>query len=83
MLVDAPEMKADFAADDAGAISTLGAGETRQNSLINAQNGAVQQPITFPARPIQGGKLERAPKKTGLWFAEPASYAPPSHCSKY
>lgn len=28
-------------------------------------------PITFPARPIQGGKLDKAPKKTGLWFAQP------------
>ncbi len=51
--------------------STLGAGQTRQISPINAQNGAVPTPFTFPARPIQGGKLERAPKKTGLWFAEP------------
>jgi ATP-dependent DNA ligase len=51
--------------------STLDAGETRQIRLINAQNGAVPTPITFPARPIQGGKLDKAPKKTGLWFAEP------------
>ena len=26
---------------------------------------------TFPARPIQGGRLELAPPKRGLWFAEP------------
>ena len=64
-------MKANFAADDAGAISTLGAGETRQNSLINAQNGGVPSLISYPARPIQGGKLDRAPKKIGLWYAEP------------
>ena len=56
---------------EAALTSTLGAGQTRQISPINAQNGAVPTPITFPARPIQGGKLERAPKKTGLWFAEP------------
>ena len=63
--------------------STLAPGETCLQSLINAQNGAAPTLISYPARPIQGGKLERAPKKTGLWFAEPASYAPPSHCSKY
>ena len=51
--------------------STLAPGGTSLPSPINAQNGAVPTPITFPARPIQGGKLERAPKKTGLWFAEP------------
>src|SRR5437868_5470729 len=28
-------------------------------------------PITFPARPINGGRLELAPPKRGLWFAEP------------
>ena len=83
VLVDAAQMKANLAADEAGAISSLGAGETGQNSLINAQNGGVPSLISYPARPIQGGKLDRAPKKTGLWFAEPASYAPPSHCSKY
>ena len=27
--------------------------------------------LTFPARPIQGGRLELAPPKRGLWFAEP------------
>ncbi|MEO6740945.1 MAG: hypothetical protein ABIP20_11880 [Chthoniobacteraceae bacterium] len=27
--------------------------------------------ITFPARPIQGGRLELAPPKRGLWYAEP------------
>jgi hypothetical protein len=52
-------------------ISTLAADQTRQISPINAENGAVPSPITFPARPIQGGKLDKAPKKTGLWFAEP------------
>ena len=62
---------ANSAADEAGAISTLGVGQTRQNSLINAQNGGVPSPISYPARPIQGGKLDRAPKKIGLWYAEP------------
>jgi ATP-dependent DNA ligase len=52
-------------------ISTPAPGETSLPSLINEQNGVVPTPITFPARPIQGGKLDRAPKKTGLWFAEP------------
>jgi len=51
--------------------STLDAGETPQIRLINEQNGPVPTPITFPARPIQGGKLDKAPKKTGVWFAEP------------
>ena len=27
--------------------------------------------ITYPARPIQGGRLELAPPKSGLWYAEP------------
>ena len=27
--------------------------------------------ITYPARLIQGGRLELAPLKRGLWFAEP------------
>ena len=51
--------------------STFADGQTRQISPINEQNGPVPPPISFPARPIQGGKLDRAPKKTGLWFAEP------------
>ena len=51
--------------------STLAPGETSLPRPINEQNGPVPTPITFPARPIQGGKLDRAPKKTGVWFAEP------------
>jgi ATP-dependent DNA ligase len=27
--------------------------------------------ITYPARPIQGGRLELAPPKRGVWYAEP------------
>lgn len=27
--------------------------------------------LTFPARPIQGGRLELAPPKRGRWYAEP------------
>ena len=27
--------------------------------------------ITYPARPTQGGRLELAPPKRGLWYAEP------------
>ena len=58
-------------ANEAGAISTLGAGETRQISPINEQNGGVPSLISYPARPLQGGKLDRAPKKIGLWYAQP------------
>ena len=32
-------------------------------------NAPVQ--ITYPARPIQGGRLELAPPKRELWYAEP------------
>lgn len=34
---------------------------------------AAQPPplLTYPARPIQGGRLELAPPKRGVWFAEP------------
>jgi ATP-dependent DNA ligase len=58
-------------ANEAGVISTLGAGEMGHNSLINAQNGGVPSLISYPARPIQGGRLDRAPKKIGLWYAQP------------
>jgi hypothetical protein len=27
--------------------------------------------ITYPARPIQGGRLELAPPKRGVWYVEP------------
>jgi hypothetical protein len=60
-----------FAADAAGAISTLEVDQTRQKSLINEPNGGVPSLISYPARPLQGGKLDRAPKKTGLWYAQP------------
>ena len=58
-------------ANEAGAISTLSEGETRQISPINEQNGGVPSLISYPARPLQGGKLDRAPKKIGLWYAQP------------
>ena len=32
---------------------------------------SVPASITYPARPIQGGRLELAPPKRGLWYAEP------------
>lgn len=51
-------------------ISTLGTSETRPICLIKAQNGQAPTPISYPARCIQSGKLGRAPKKTGLWFAD-------------
>lgn len=37
------------------------------------QTEASQPPrlLTYPARPIQGGRLELAPPKRGVWFAEP------------
>ena len=56
---------------EAAPTSTLGAVKTRQISPINAQNGGVPSLISYPARPIQGGKLDRAPKKIGLWYAQP------------
>ena len=43
-------------ANGAGTISTLGKGDTRLNRLINAQNGGVPSLISYPARPIQGGR---------------------------
>jgi ATP-dependent DNA ligase len=56
---------------EAAPTSTLCEGETRQISPINEQNGGVPSLISYPARPLQGGKLDRAPKKTGLWYAQP------------
>jgi hypothetical protein len=56
---------------EAAPTSTLGPGETRQISPINEQNGGVPSLISYPARPLQGGKLDKAPRKTGQWFAEP------------
>ncbi len=56
---------------EAASTSTLGAGQTRQISPINEQNKGVPSLISYPARPLQGGKLDRAPKKTGLWYAQP------------
>lgn len=66
MLVDAPEMKADFAADEAGAISTLGVGQTRQISPINEQNGGVPSLISYPARPIHALQLETSQRCVAL-----------------
>ena len=41
-------------------------------SLIYEKSDPIPvHPPTFPARPIRGGKLELAPKKSGIWFAEP------------
>ena len=41
-------------------------------SLLNEKSDSIPaHPPTFPARPIRGGKLELAPKKSGVWFAEP------------
>jgi ATP-dependent DNA ligase len=51
--------------------STLAPGKTSLPSPINEQKAEAPTPITFPARPIQGGKLDKAPRKTRLWFAEP------------
>ncbi|HUE37665.1 MAG TPA: hypothetical protein VMO20_09760 [Candidatus Acidoferrum sp.] len=31
----------------------------------------VSRPITYPARPINGGPLPKAPPKSGLWYYEP------------
>lgn len=47
-------------------------GQTRQIRPINeAITGIVPSPPTYPARPIGGGRLELAPKKPGVWHAEP------------
>jgi len=42
--------------------------EKRQRQIEAAKTPAL---ITYPARPIQGGRLELAPPKRGVWFAEP------------
>ncbi len=36
-----------------------------------ARSRQVSELLTYPARPIQGGRLELAPPKRGVWFAEP------------
>ena len=58
--------------------STLSAEIESRKTLLNAQSqpdgttaSCMTTPVTFPARPINGGKLELAPPKRGLWFAEP------------
>lgn len=46
--------------------------QTRQIRPINEPTEAiVPNPPTYPARPIGGGRLELAPKKPGVWHAEP------------
>lgn len=35
------------------------------------ESAAAPALLTFPARPIHGGRLELAPPKRGVWFAEP------------
>jgi len=57
---------------NAGVISLPAARQMSHQSLINAKFEPIPtHPPTFPARPIRGGKLELAPKKSGVWFAEP------------
>ena len=56
---------------EAAPTSTFSAGQTKQISPINEQNGGVPCLISYPARPLQGGKLDRSPKKIGLWYAQP------------
>jgi len=52
--------------------ATPPAAQTRQNRPINeATAPIVPSPPTYPARPIGGGRLELAPKKPGVWHAEP------------
>ena len=55
----------------AGGIPYPPRSQTRHSSLINADSAAPATPITYPARPIQGGKLDLAPRKIGVWYAEP------------
>jgi ATP-dependent DNA ligase len=40
----------------------------RRRQIIAAESPTL---LTYPARPMQGGRLELAPPKRGLWFAEP------------
>jgi ATP-dependent DNA ligase len=54
-----------------GHTATPAAKSARQSSLINAQSAAAPNPPTYPARPISGGRLELAPRKSGFWHAEP------------
>ncbi len=68
---DALRTAAETASRKAGAISTPVDSQTRQINLINAQSDSPQSAITYPARPIGGGRLDLAPRKTGTWFAEP------------
>lgn len=42
--------------------------QKRQRQIEAAQPPPL---LTYPARPIQGGRLELAPPKRGVWFAEP------------
>ena len=73
----APERQSETSANP----STFGAEIGGQIRLINTEPGpsktegsksmTVPPLLTFPARPIQGGRLELAPPKRGLWFAEP------------
>jgi hypothetical protein len=52
--------------------ATSPAAQTRQIRPINEPTEAgVPSPPTYPARPIGGGRLELAPKKPGVWHAEP------------
>ena len=53
-------------------LSTPSDFQTGQIRPINAPiEAAIPNPPTYPARPIGGGRLELAPKKPGLWHAEP------------
>lgn len=61
--------------------SPFGAEIEGQIRVINAQSAPSETEapnpmtapslLTYPARPIQGGRLELAPAKRGLWYAEP------------
>jgi ATP-dependent DNA ligase len=68
---EALRIAAETASRKAGATTTPGAEIEGQNSLLNAQSVPPQSAITYPARPISGGRLDLAPRKTGAWFAEP------------
>lgn len=50
-------------------------GEAARHITAKAKRKAEEpkppQLLTYPARPIQGGRLELAPPKRGVWFAEP------------
>jgi ATP-dependent DNA ligase len=42
-----------------------------EKSAAGLRRPVIPKLITYPARPIQGGRLELAPPKRGIWYVEP------------